>query len=165
MQRTDSLEKTLLLGRLKVGREGDDGGWNGWIASPTQWTWVWARSGSWWWTGKPGMLQSYNPWGQKSRTRLSDWTELTDCFLSAPPLSMYLLPSLISICLNLLFGTHGSVSLLPTNEKWGTQTASMPSTPQGRAQFHDSCCFNFHPFLLFCRLLLQLSNYLACLYS
>ena len=44
--------------RLKVGGEGDDRGWDGWIASPTQWTWVWASSGSWWWIGKPGMLQS-----------------------------------------------------------------------------------------------------------
>ena len=44
--------------RLKAGGEGDDRGWDGWMASPTQWTWVWASSGSWWWTGKPGMLQS-----------------------------------------------------------------------------------------------------------
>ena len=36
----------------------DDRGWDGWMASPTQWTWVWASSGSWWWTGKPGVLQS-----------------------------------------------------------------------------------------------------------
>ena len=43
---------------LKAGGEGDDGGWDGWMASPTQWTWVWVGSGSWWWTGKPGMLQS-----------------------------------------------------------------------------------------------------------
>ena len=43
--------------RLKVG-EGDDRGWDGWMGSPTQWTWVWAGSGSWWWTGKPGVLQS-----------------------------------------------------------------------------------------------------------
>ena len=42
--------------RLKAGGEGDDRGWDGWMASPTQWTWVWASSGSWWWTGKPGML-------------------------------------------------------------------------------------------------------------
>ena len=40
---------------LKVGREGDDKGWNGWMASLTQWTWVRARSRSWWWIGKPGM--------------------------------------------------------------------------------------------------------------
>ena len=44
--------------RLKAGGEGDDRGWDGWIPSPTRWTWVWASSGSWWWTGKPGTLQS-----------------------------------------------------------------------------------------------------------
>ena len=44
--------------RLKVGREGDDRGWDGWMASPTQWTWVWVGSRSWWRTGKPGVLQS-----------------------------------------------------------------------------------------------------------
>ena len=44
--------------RLKAWREGDDGGWDGWMASPTQWTRVWVNFGSWWWTGRPGMLQS-----------------------------------------------------------------------------------------------------------
>ena len=44
--------------RLQAGGEGDDRGWDGWMASPTQWTWVWASSGSSCWTGKPGMLQS-----------------------------------------------------------------------------------------------------------
>ena len=43
--------------RLKAGGEGDNGGWDGWMASPTQWTWVWVDSGSWWWTGRPGVLQ------------------------------------------------------------------------------------------------------------
>ena len=43
--------------RLKAGGEGDDRGWDGWMVSPTQWTWVWVDSGSWWWTGKPGVLQ------------------------------------------------------------------------------------------------------------
>ena len=43
------------------------------LASPTQWTWVWVNSGSWWWTGRPGVLQSVR---LQSRTRLSDWTEL-----------------------------------------------------------------------------------------
>ena len=57
MQRTDSLEKTLMLGMYQGG-EGDDRGWDGWMASPTQWAWVWASSRSWWWTGKPGVLQS-----------------------------------------------------------------------------------------------------------
>ena len=44
--------------RLKAGGEGDDRGWDGWTASRTQWTWFWAGSGSWWWTGRPGVLQS-----------------------------------------------------------------------------------------------------------
>ena len=44
--------------RLMVGRERDDRGWDGWMASPTRWTWVWASSGSWWWTGRPNVLQS-----------------------------------------------------------------------------------------------------------
>ena len=44
--------------RLKVGGEGDNRGWDGWMASLTQWTWVWVNSGSWWWTGRPGVLQS-----------------------------------------------------------------------------------------------------------
>ena len=44
--------------RLKAGGEGDDRGWDSWMASPTRWAWVWASSRSWWWTGKPGVLQS-----------------------------------------------------------------------------------------------------------
>ena len=43
--------------RLKVGGEAADRGWDGWMASSTQWTWVWVSSGSWWWTGRPGMLR------------------------------------------------------------------------------------------------------------
>ena len=58
MQRADSFEKTLMLERMKVGGEGDDRGWDGWMASPTQWTWFWVNSGSWWWTGRPDVLQS-----------------------------------------------------------------------------------------------------------
>ena len=46
--------------RLKAGRKGDDRGWGGRMASPTQWAWVWVNIRSWWWTGRPG---------------LSDWTE------------------------------------------------------------------------------------------
>ena len=43
--------------RLGAGGEGDATGWDGWMASPTRWTWLWVNSGSWWWTGRPGMLQ------------------------------------------------------------------------------------------------------------
>ena len=58
MRRTDSFEKTLSWERLKVGREWNHRGWDGWMASLTQWTWVWVNSGNWWWTGRPGMLHS-----------------------------------------------------------------------------------------------------------
>ena len=57
MWRTYSLEKTVMLW-LKAGGEGDDRGWDGWMVSLTQWTWVWVNSGSWRWTGKPDVLQS-----------------------------------------------------------------------------------------------------------
>ena len=58
MQRADSLEKTLVSQRLTAGGEGDDRGWDGWMAPLTQWMWVWASSRRWGWTGKPGVLQS-----------------------------------------------------------------------------------------------------------
>ena len=54
----DSLEKTLMLGKIESRRSRGYRGWDGWMASPTQWTWVWASSWSWWWTGKPGVIQS-----------------------------------------------------------------------------------------------------------
>ena len=44
------------------GRRRDDRGWDGWIASPTQWTLVWGDSGSWWWTGRPGVLRFMGSW-------------------------------------------------------------------------------------------------------
>ena len=61
--------------RLKAGGEGVDWAWDNCMASLTQWTWVWASSGSWWWTGKPSVLQSMV---SQSRSRLSNWTELTE---------------------------------------------------------------------------------------
>ena len=57
MWRTDSLEKFWCWERLRAGGEGDDRGWNGWMALPTQWTWVWASYRSWWQTERPGQLQ------------------------------------------------------------------------------------------------------------
>jgi len=72
--------------RLKAGGEGDNRGWDGWRASPTGWTWVWASSGSRWWTGKPGMLQSMG-----SQSVGHDWvTELNWTELSSPKLSFLL---------------------------------------------------------------------------
>ena len=58
MRRTNSLEKTLMLGKIESRRRRGNRAWDGWMSSPTQWTWVWVGSRSWWWIGRPGLLQS-----------------------------------------------------------------------------------------------------------
>ena len=58
MQRTDSLEKTLMLGKTEGRRRRGYRGWDDWMASPTPWMWIWASSGSWWRTGQPCVLKS-----------------------------------------------------------------------------------------------------------
>ena len=66
--------------KFKAGGKGDDRGWNDWMASLTQWTWVWMNSGRWWWTGRPGVLRFMG----SQRVR-NDWaTELnwTELFLT-----------------------------------------------------------------------------------
>ena len=77
MQRTDSFERPWCWERLKMGWEEDDRGWDGWMASLSQGTWVWASSGCWWWTGRPGVLQSKGSprVGHDWVTELN-WTEL-----------------------------------------------------------------------------------------
>ena len=74
MRRTDSFEKTLMLGKIEGGRRRGRQRWVGCTASPTQWTWFWASSRSWWWTGRPGVLQSMG----SQRVRHNWVTELTD---------------------------------------------------------------------------------------
>ena len=72
---------------LGAGGEGDDRGWAGWMASPTRWTWVWVNSGSWWWTGRPGVL-----WFMGSQRVRHDWaTELRQCnvFSATSQVTMY----------------------------------------------------------------------------
>ena len=66
--------KSWLIGKdccwegLGAGGEGDDRGWDGWMASLTRWTWVWVNSGSWWWTERPAML-----WFMRSQRVGHDW--------------------------------------------------------------------------------------------
>ena len=75
MQRAASLKRPWCWGRLKIGGEGDDRGWDCWMASPTQWSWVWVNFGSWWWTGRPGVLQSMG--SQRVRYDwVTEWTQL-----------------------------------------------------------------------------------------
>ena len=79
MRRIDSLEKTLTLEGLGAGGEGDDRGWDGWMASPTWWTWVWVNSGSWWWTGRPGVL-----WFMGLQRVGHDWVTEMNWMLAIP---------------------------------------------------------------------------------
>ena len=65
--------------RLKAGGEREYRGWDGWMVSPTQQTWVWVRSGSWWWTGKPGVLQSMG-----SQRVGYDWATVLNCHVDFP---------------------------------------------------------------------------------
>ena len=71
------LKRSWCWEKLKAGGEGDSGGLDGWMASPTQWTWTWVNSGNWWWTGRPGVLQS-TLWGCKKSdtTERLNWIEL-----------------------------------------------------------------------------------------
>ena len=108
--------------RLKAEEEGDGRGWCGWMASPTQWTWVWASF--WRWTGKFGMLQSM---GLQSWTQLSNWTITTflysdiannlisSSFLSSYPSFFLLFPSHPSKS-----GRHYSWILLSSATIWTT---------------------------------------------
>ena len=77
MWRAYSFEKTLMLGKIEGRRRRGWKGWDGWMASPTLWTWVWVNSRSWWWTGKPSMLQLMGSQrvGHDWATKLN-WTEL-----------------------------------------------------------------------------------------
>ena len=100
MQRTDSMEKTLMLGKIHGGRRRGWQRWDGWMVSPTQKTWVWVSSGSWWWTGKPGVLQSMGSqrvghnrvtelnWGPDSKDfniRELGWCLSCVCWQKPPP--------------------------------------------------------------------------------
>ena len=75
MRRADYMKRPWCWERLRAGGEGDDRGWDGWMTSLTQWTWVWVNSRSWWWTGRPDMLQYMG-----SQTVRHNWvTELKAC--------------------------------------------------------------------------------------
>ena len=73
IQRSNSFERLWCWERLKAGGEGDDREWDGWMASPSQWTWVWVNSGRRWLTGKPGVLLSMRL--PRVEYQRSDWTD------------------------------------------------------------------------------------------
>ena len=80
--------------RLRAGGKGDDRGWDGWMASMTHWTWVWVDSGSWWWTGRPGMLQFMGSQrvGHNWATELN-WTDTVLVFFFLAYFTLYIIGS------------------------------------------------------------------------
>ena len=76
---------------LGAGGEGDNRGWDDWLASPTRWTWVWVNSGSWWWTGTPGLLRLMG--SQRSdmtiRLKWTDWLTLGVSFSNSSYFSFF----------------------------------------------------------------------------
>ena len=101
MRKADSFEEIWCLERLRAGGEGEDRGWDGWMASLTQWTWVWVDYGSWWWTGRPGVLQSMGS-QRFGHDWVMNWTELNshlNCFCksSYDCFSLWLMYTPISI--------------------------------------------------------------------
>ena len=104
MPRADSFVKTLMLERWKAGGDGDDRGWDGWMASPTQWRWVWASSGRRWKTGKPGVLYVVHGVAM-NQTRLNDWATTFNFAISnlgCPPFLTWSLvqPPTWTLCLH-----------------------------------------------------------------
>ena len=104
------LERPWCWERLRVGGEGDNRRWDGWMASLTQWTWVWVNSRSWWWTGRPGVLQSMGSQrvGHDWVTGLN-WTE------------QFRRP-----------GFHPWVGKIPWRRKWQPTSVFLPGKSHGR---------------------------------
>ena len=91
--------------KLKAGREGDNRGLDGWMASLTWWTWVWADSRNWWWTGKPGMLQSVGV-TELDTTEQLNWTHCTHSYTLTMSLALAkcFVPSITLILIASLWG-------------------------------------------------------------
>ena len=130
MWRADSLKKTLMPGKIEGSRR-EYRGWDDWMASPTWWTWVWVWSGSWWWTGKPGVLQSMG-----SQRVGHDWATELNCE------SMIILELKIreegSVdCLSSVQLSHSVIcdSLRPH----GLQHARLPCPPPTPRAYSNSC--------------------------
>ena len=117
--------------KLKVG-EGDDRGWDGWMTSLIQWTWVWVSSGNWWWTGRPGVLQSMgwkivtHDWAPKLNWRWRSWDKSWLLFLIRELFSRFWSQSLVfcnrfvlgGFCLFVCFANKTSPKIWPSSALW-----------------------------------------------
>ena len=108
---------------LGAGGEGDDRGWDGWVASLTRWTWVWVNSRSWWWTGRPGVLQ-FMGFKELDMTERLNWTEH---HYRVPPTvyqgsnSFTSLPTLVIFWVLSVFCLAYSFILAKVRKKWPTR--------------------------------------------
>ena len=104
--------------------EGDDRGWDGWMASPARWTWVWVNSGSWWWTGRPGVLQFMG-----SQRLRHDWTTELNWTKGLCPLSIWV---------KLDFSPNISISAVTaTKERAKRLSPGTPAFGSKSSHFHD----------------------------
>ena len=110
MQRADSLEKTLMLGKIEGRRRRGRQRWDDWMASPTQWTWVWVNSGSWWGTGRTGALQFMgsqrvgHDWATKLNWTVINWRSYLTLFGA--------------ICFHFIWLYYFIMFLLPSPHQW-----------------------------------------------
>ena len=112
--------------RLRAGGEGDDRGWDGWMASLTQWTWVWVNSRSWWWVGRPGVLlfMGLQRVGHDWATELN-WTE----FFNRLP---WCLSSKESACQYRRLRFNPWVGKIPWRRKWQPTLVLLPREFHGQ---------------------------------
>ena len=172
MQKTDLFERPWCGERLKAGGEGDDRGWDGWMASLTQWTWVWVNSGSWWWTGRPAVLQSMGSQRVKNDwvTELN-WTGLnlrvqmygSKTWVTSPLPRLfnddvnlwYTLPPFLRICIRPSLTLHEGILLHP-----GGREVLV------RCYVDHALCLSFSPFIsgTHCIIPIKANSQLQCIF-
>ena len=107
-------------------KEGDDRGWDGWMASPTQWTWVWVNSWSWWGTGRPGVLQSMG------RKELDTTEQLTELNCGGKNISFGFLKERINRYMKSYLHFIVHASFLPQRRQWHPTPVLLPGKSLGR---------------------------------
>ena len=127
MQKADSFEKPWCWEKLKAGGEGDSRGWDGWMASPTQWRWFWVNSESWWWTGRPGVLQSIGLWWvERDWESELNWITLQYCY---------------GFCHSLTWISHRYICVPPSWTPLPPPSSPHPSVSSQSTSFGCPACF------------------------
>ena len=122
---------------LGAGGERDDRGWDGWMASPTRWTWIWVNSGSWWWTGRPGVLwfTGSQRVGHDWATELN-WTELRRLWASLVAQMVKNLPSILGLGRSPTEGNGNPLQYSCLENPWSEEPGRLQSMESHRVK-HD----------------------------